>query len=209
MASDDGATRRAPRLERPPAAAPGRATGRPPPARPARERRPAPAPAPAWARGRGGVSLDVAGVLALQRAAGNAAVAALVSDRPSPVLDMLAQAGRPLPSGLRADMEANLGHDFGDVRIHTDGRAAVAAQSIEARAFTSGRHIGFATGEYAPATNSGRRMLAHELTHVVQQRAGPVAATPAGGGIALSHPSDRFERAAEAAAAAATSRRPA
>jgi hypothetical protein len=207
MASDDGVTRRAQRLERPPAAAPRRATVRPAPARPARERRPA--PARAGGRGRGGANLDAAGVPALQRAAGNAAVAALLSDRPSPVLDMLAQAGRPLPSPLRADMEANLGHAFGDVRIHTDGRAAVAAQSIEARAFTSGRHIGFAPGEYAPATNSGRQMLAHELTHVVQQRAGPVAATPVGGGIALSHPSDRFERAAEAAAAAATSRRPA
>ncbi len=116
---------------------------------------------------------------------------------------MLAQAGRPLPSTVRGDMESHLGHDFGDVRIHTDGGAAVAAQSIEARAFTSGRHIGFAAGQYAPATAAGREMLAHELTHVVQQRSGPVAATPVGGGIALSDPSDRFERAAEAVAARA------
>jgi Domain of unknown function (DUF4157) len=58
----------------------------------------------------------------------------------------------------------------------------------------------FQSGKYEPESNSGKRMLAHELTHVVQQRSGPVAGTPAPGGIKVSHPSDAFEQAAESSA---------
>jgi hypothetical protein len=65
-----------------------------------------------------------------------------------------------------------------------------------------GNDIVFQSGQYQPDTASGQRMLAHELTHVVQQRSGPVDGTPAGGGIKVSDPSDRFERAAEASAEA-------
>jgi len=148
--------------------------------------------------------------LRLQRSAGNRAVSRLLAGpRPpiadpgarSPVLDVIGRGGRPLPGALRSDMEQRLGQDFSDVRIHTDHHAHIAARSIAADAFTSGRHIAFAAGRYAPTTPNGRQMLAHELTHVVQQRTGPVSATPVGGGIALSDPSDRFERAAEHTAA--------
>ena len=152
-------------------------------------------------RGRAG-SGGAAAVLALQRSAGNAAVAALIEER-SPVFDVIGRGGQPLPAPVRSDMESRLGHDFSDVRIHTGPVAAVAARSIDARAFTAGRDIAFAPGQFAPSSPSGRQMLAHELTHVVQQRSGPVAATPVGGGIAVSDPSDAFERAAEEAAARA------
>ena len=94
-------------------------------------------------------------------------------------------------------MERLLGEDLDDVRLHTDLAAAVAARSIGAAAFTAGSHVGFDTGAFRPHSAPGQRLLAHELAHVIQQRNGPVAATPAPGGIALSHPSDPFERHAE------------
>ena len=88
---------------------------------------------------------------------------------PRPMRDMLASAGRPLESGLRRDMETRFAHDFSAVRVHSDPSAAQSAQAIEARAYTCGSHIAFGTGMFAPVTAAGRRLLAHELTHVVQQ----------------------------------------
>jgi hypothetical protein len=73
-------------------------------------------------------------------------------------------------------MEARFGRDFRPVRVHTDSRAAEAARDLEARAFTVGRDVVFGAGEYAPDAGEGRRLLAHELAHVVQQwEAGPGA----------------------------------
>ena len=72
-------------------------------------------------------------------------------------------------SGARATFEPRFGRDFSRVRVHTDARAAAAAAAIEARAFTVGRHIVFGAGEFAPDRPEGTRLLAHELTHVVQQ----------------------------------------
>jgi len=69
-------------------------------------------------------------------------------------------------------MEHGFGHDFSQVRIHTDAHAAQAASTVAARAFTVNHDIVFGVGEYAPQTESGRRLLSHELTHVVQQQAG-------------------------------------
>ncbi len=81
-----------------------------------------------------------------------------------------------LDAGTRRLMESELGHDFGSVRIRTDASAARSARSLAARAYTTGREISFATGEYAPHTRAGKMLLAHELTHVVQQgQAPPVA----------------------------------
>lgn len=77
--------------------------------------------------------------------------------------------GRALPASTRAFFEPRLGADFGDVRVHTDTRAQEAASSVDARAFTVGRDIAFAKGEYSPHSREGQRLLAHELTHVVQQ----------------------------------------
>ena len=83
------------------------------------------------------------------------------------------------------------------MRVHTDGVADAAARSVGADAYTVGSDVVFAAGRYEPDTPVGQRMLAHELTHVVQQRSGPVDGTPTGDGIALSDPSDRFEQEAE------------
>lgn len=79
--------------------------------------------------------------------------------------------GQPLPASLRRFFEPRFGCDFSAVRIHADGPAATAAREVQARAFTVGRDIVFAAGHYAPQTTSGQRLLAHELTHVVQQGA--------------------------------------
>jgi len=78
-------------------------------------------------------------------------------------------AGHPLDGATRAFYETRFGQGFGHVRLHTDWRAAASAQSINARAYTVGRDIVFGAGEYAPQTAGGRRLLAHELTHVLQQ----------------------------------------
>lgn len=80
--------------------------------------------------------------------------------------------GQPLAEDVRADMDARFGEDFSAVQIHTDAEAADLAAKLGARAFTVGRDIFFAAGEYAPETDAGRELLAHELTHVVQQGTG-------------------------------------
>jgi hypothetical protein len=87
----------------------------------------------------------------------------------------VADGGSPLPAGLRADFEPRLGHDLSAVRLHDDAAAGAAARGIGARAFTLGTDIAFAPGELAPQTKAGRRLLAHELAHVVQQARAPAA----------------------------------
>lgn len=75
-----------------------------------------------------------------------------------------------LPAGLRLAAESSLGHDFSEVRIHSDRTAAASAASVGARAFTVGPHIVFGAGQYCPTADDGRRLLVHELVHVAQQR---------------------------------------
>ena len=154
--------------------------------------------------------LDAAGpsgILGLQRAAGNSSSAALLAaqEEPSPVHDVIRSGGEPLAPDVRTDMEARLGHDFGNVRVHTDGAAEASARAVNAHAYTVGSHIAFQRSAYDPDSDQGRTTLAHELTHVVQQRNGPVDGTEAGGGIRVSDPSDRFEREAAATATQAMS----
>jgi hypothetical protein len=95
-------------------------------------------------------------------------------------------------------MEARLGHDFGDVRVHTDSAAHDSAVAVNAHAYTVGSNVVFQRDAYRPSTPSGRLTLAHELTHVIQQRSGPVDGTDTGGGVKVSDPDDRFEREASA-----------
>jgi hypothetical protein len=142
---------------------------------------------------------DVRGLLSLQRMAGNASVNALLAgEEPSPVHEVVGSGGgSPLDAATRGFMESRLGHDFSDVRVHTGATAHESARSIGAQAYTAGTEVVFQSGMYQPDTEAGRRVLAHELTHVVQQRSGPVAGTPAPGGITISDPSDPFEQAAE------------
>jgi Domain of unknown function (DUF4157) len=91
--------------------------------------------------------------------------------------------GQPLTGGVRTDMQARLGANPSDVRIHTDATAHRAAQAVNAQAFTAGSHIAYQRSQYNPISAAGRHTLAHELTHVLQQRSGPVAGTAVGGGI--------------------------
>lgn len=83
--------------------------------------------------------------------------------------EALASPGRPLESALKADMAQRFGHDFSKVRVHSGGAAEQSVREISAHAYTVGHDIVFGAGRYAPHTQDGRRLLAHELTHVVQQ----------------------------------------
>ena len=157
----------------------------------------------AAAAGRSDV-LDGSGVLGLQRAIGNAGVGAMLDSEPpaedrSPVHDVVnSGGGSPLAPDVREEMQGRLGHDFSDVRVHTDSAAHESAKSVNAHAYTVGSNVVFQRDRYDPSSAEGKTMLAHELTHVVQQRSGPVDGSDAGGGIKVSDPSDRFEREASA-----------
>lgn len=155
------------------------------------------ASARALASGRADV-LSASDLVGLQRLAGNAGVSSTMEEERSPVHDVIATSGRPLEDPVRADMEGRLGHDFGDVRVHDDGAAHASAASVNAHAYTVGSHVVFQRDAYDPSSAAGQQTLAHELTHVVQQRSGPVDGTAAGGGISVSDPSDRFEQEAAA-----------
>ncbi|HET8780834.1 MAG TPA: DUF4157 domain-containing protein [Pyrinomonadaceae bacterium] len=95
---------------------------------------------------------------------------------PQIVHDALRSSGHPLDTGTRGFMESRFGHNFSDVRIHTNALAVEAARTLQAEAFTVGNRVFFDQGSYVPSTYSGRHLLAHELAHVVQQcSAGPVS----------------------------------
>jgi Domain of unknown function (DUF4157) len=91
------------------------------------------------------------------------------AEAPPSVHSVLQSGGTPLQPRLRRDLEARIGHDFSQVRVHRDGAAEKSASDIGALAYTSGNHIVFGRGAYAPGTRAGHALLAHELTHVVQQ----------------------------------------
>jgi hypothetical protein len=88
---------------------------------------------------------------------------------PGIVHEVLRSPGQPLDALVRNDMEQRFGHDFSMVRVHTDAKAAVSTDEVSAQAYTIGNHIAFGPGKYEPGIDHGRRLLAHELTHVVQQ----------------------------------------
>jgi len=95
------------------------------------------------------------------------------AEPPAIVHDVLRSSGQPLNESTRAFLEPRFGHDFADVRVHTDSRAAESARAVEAQAYTVGRDVVFGAGQYAPEATQGRQLLAHELAHVVQQRGQP------------------------------------
>jgi hypothetical protein len=107
---------------------------------------------------------------ALQRTEGGDE--ANVDPVPAVVDETLDAPGSPLGQSARTFMEPRFGADFGHVVIHTGGRAAASARELDAEAYTIGNHVVFSEGRYAPDTKAGRALLAHELTHVVQQRGG-------------------------------------
>lgn len=109
----------------------------------------------------------------------------------------------PLNEGTQSFMESRLGADFSDVRVHSDQAAATSAEALGANAYTTGRDIYFAAGKYAPETSEGRHLLAHELTHVVQQQGAHHATGEPGSmqqnaqAATVSHPADPDEKQAE------------
>ncbi len=108
--------------------------------------------------------------------------------------------GQALDSGVRAQMEPALGADFGGVRVHHDAPADSLSRALGARAFATGRDVFFRRGAYRPGSSSGRELLAHELTHVVQQRGAEELQTK----LTVGAPGDRFEQEADRVAGAWT-----
>lgn len=128
-------------------------------------------------------------ILHLQRTIGNQAVQQLLQSNaeelqtkpiragdnngyvaPSIVHNVLNSTGQPLDAETLAFMEPRFSHNFGQVRVHADENAAESATAVNALAYTVGSHMVFGAGKYAPDTTEGKRLLAHELTHVIQQR---------------------------------------
>lgn len=103
----------------------------------------------------------------IQRFTGHASEGANAA--PDSVDRVLSGSGRPLEPALRQDMEQRFGHDFSQVRVHTGSVAEQSARDVNANAYTAGRNIVFGAGRFSPGTYEGRRLIAHELTHVVQQ----------------------------------------
>jgi len=122
-----------------------------------------------------------------------------------PIVDeALRSTGQPLDAVTRAFMEPRFGHDFGNVRVHTHARAAASAKAINAQAYTVGHNVVFGENKYAPTTQAGRELLAHELTHVVQHgdASAGLVQNHHGSGPAISQPGGRAEQEADRGAEA-------
>jgi hypothetical protein len=159
------------------------------------------APVPARTTGPTGSSSPAGGTARHRRQrlrpSGAPAGAALTLARPSavpakPVQDVLRGPGQQLAAPLKEEMEARLGADLSGARIHAGPAAQAAVAAVGARAWTSGSHLVIGDG------GADKHTLAHELTHVIQQRQGPVTGTDHGNGLRVSDPADRYEKAAEA-----------
>lgn len=115
---------------------------------------------------------------------------------PPIIHDVLSSPGEPLDSATRAFMDPGFGRDFSNVRVHTDAKAAESARSVDALAYTVGRDVVFAAGHYAPRTQAGARLIAHELAHTLQNPA-PTRVSPS---LEIGPVDDPAERAADSAA---------
>lgn len=120
------------------------------------------------------------------------------SSVPSIVHDVLHSPGQPLDPATRAFMEPRFGHRFGDVRVHAEASAAESARALDAQAYTVGRDVIFGPGRYEPSTPRGRKLLAHELAHVVQQRESSQGLQT----LRVGSPDDKYESEAERASGA-------
>ena len=132
---------------------------------------------------------------ALQRKAMNSGKGEWDSAIPPVVHDVLNSTGEPLNESTRAFMEPRFGHDFSGVRVHTDARAAESAGAVTAHAYTVGEDVVFAPGQYQPSTERGNALIAHELSHVLQQEGASGETAKA-----MSNPADASEREADAVA---------
>ena len=158
----------------------------------------------------GGDTASAAGLATLQQQVGNRAVQRLVAQRRD---DGIAQTGgqlgeevaeriertqnggQPLEEGMQQRMGEATGQDFGNVRVHTDAEADQLNRQLDARAFTAGRDVFFREGEYSPHSTSGQELIAHEMTHVVQQKEGRVSHS--GSGVTVNAPDDAHEHQAD------------
>lgn len=111
--------------------------------------------------------------------------------------------GQSLDSTVQTKMSDATGQDFSDVKVHTGPESHALNESLSAKAFTTGHDIFFREGAYDPGSSSGQELLAHELTHVVQQSSGRVGS--GGGGMTVNAPGDTYEQEADSVAKAVTS----
>ena len=161
-----------------------------------------PAAAPPAAPGRALTSASAMGNALFRSAVVEAEPASAINEDGSVTADTQSSiesrrgAGQPLESRLAREMSDHLGDDLSDVRVHTDSTAHSLARSVSAKAFTTGRDVFFAAGEYDPGSDSGRKLIAHELTHTVQQKG-----AASGGVMRVTAPGGAEEREAEEAAA--------
>ena len=143
---------------------------------------------PSSTAGTPGTVESLRGKEALQRKSAEGSRSAVLSS-PGHMPGVLLSPGRPLDGQTRSLMEAVLGYDLAPVRVHADAGAAASTRAVNALAYTAGHHIVFAEGQYRPTSGEGRKLLAHELAHVIQQRAGPDSGhrdtepSPHGGGL--------------------------
>ena len=137
------------------------------------------------------------------KADGSSAGAGRHSGVPPIVHEVLRSPGQPLDANTRAFMEPRFGHDFSTVRVHTDSKAAESARAVDAAAYTVGRNVVLGKGQNTAGTETARRLLAHELTHVVQQNSAPMTIP-----LVLADPQGPYEREADAAATRFAAREP-
>jgi hypothetical protein len=140
----------------------------------------------------------------LQRAAVNSGPDAV----PPIVHEILRSPGQPLDKETREFMEPRFGHDFSQVRIHTDAKAAESARAVNARAYTVGENIVFGKAQYAPNRFEGKRLLAHELTHTIQQGISSSIQRSSIESLSIGHNNDTLEKMAEMQAARISQREP-
>ncbi len=154
--------------------------------------------------------VDPGGMAGLQQNFGNRAVQRLLAQRETPGLqgedrqvddhvqtDIEQQRGQgePLKDETQQQMSQRLGEDFSEVRVHADADSHDLSEQLQARAFTTGNDVFFRQGEYNPHSSAGQELLAHELTHVVQQREGKVDL--GGDGMQVNEPDDTYEHEAD------------
>ncbi len=156
-----------------------------------------------------GPSADVGGVLRLQQSVGNQAVQRLLAQRSSDdAFDLDDETtnrinrerggGQSLDDGVQQQLGATMDHDFSDVQVHTSPEANALNRQLQAKAFTTGRDVFFKEGAYDPGSSGGQELIAHELTHVVQQSSGTVGSS--GGGMTVNAAGDVYEQEADAVA---------
>jgi outer membrane protein OmpA-like peptidoglycan-associated protein len=126
-----------------------------------------------------------------------AAISSSTVQIPPIVHEVLRSPGQPLDAATRTFMEPRFGHNFSGVRVHVDTKAAESARAVNALAYTVGRDVVFGEGQHEPTTNEGRKLMAHELAHTIQQGEPTIVALSS---LALGQADDAFERVANAAA---------